>query len=141
MAAGVTAARRGLGELVARVREHSEAVLLTKNGQPAAVLLPITLYEQFLKRREAVYQVIADVRQQNDSLAMDEDELLTMISEVVPTVRSSVDVVLTRLCRTPISNLARSKSPAYFREYEKRSFLRRDGPRNPRTVPLVYTSS
>lgn len=84
---GVTEARSRLGELVDRVRYQGDAVLLEKNGRPAAALVPIALFAQFIKQREAAYQVVTDVQAQNEALDLDEDELLELINAAVHAVR------------------------------------------------------
>lgn len=84
---GVTEARSRLGELVDQVRYQGDAVVLEKNGRPAAALVPIALFEQLLKHREAAYHVVTDVQAQNEALAIDEDELLTLINAAVHAVR------------------------------------------------------
>jgi len=48
-------------------------VLLEENGRPAAAQIPIVLFAQFLKWREAAYQAVTDVQQQNEALAIDKD--------------------------------------------------------------------
>lgn len=85
---GVTEARSRLGEIVDRVRYQGDAVVLEKNGRPAAALIPIALFEQFLKRRQAAYQAVTDVQAQNETLDMDEDQLLELINEAVHAVRT-----------------------------------------------------
>jgi prevent-host-death family protein len=44
---GVTEARRRLSELIDRARYQGDTVTLLKYGKPAAVLVPIELYERW----------------------------------------------------------------------------------------------
>jgi prevent-host-death family protein len=85
---GVTEVRSRLGEIIDRVQYQGDTVVLAKNGKPAAALIPFTLFEKFLKSREAAYQVVAEVQEQNKELEMNEDELLAFINEAVHEVRA-----------------------------------------------------
>ncbi|MCC6169991.1 MAG: type II toxin-antitoxin system Phd/YefM family antitoxin [Caldilineaceae bacterium] len=84
---GVTEVRSRLGEIVDKVQYQGDTVVLEKNGKPAAVLISFALFEQFLRQRDAAYQVVVDVQQQNQDLKMNEDELLTFVDEAVHAVR------------------------------------------------------
>lgn len=84
---GVTEVRSRLGEIVDKVQYQGDTVVLEKNGKPAAALISFALFEQFLRQRDAAYQVVLDVQQQNKELELSEDELLTFVDEAVHTVR------------------------------------------------------
>lgn len=85
---GVTEVRSRFGEIVDQVQYQGDTVVLEKNGRPAAALIPIALFEKFLKNREAAYQVVEDVQAQNQQLDMDEDELLDFLNENVHEARA-----------------------------------------------------
>ncbi len=84
---GVTEARSRFGEIVDRVQYQGDTVVLEKNGKPAAALIPFTLFEKFPKSREAAFQVVKEVQEQNRELEMGEEELLAFVNEVVHEVR------------------------------------------------------
>lgn len=85
---GVTEVRSRFGEIVDQVQYQGDTVVLEKNGRPAAALIPIALFEKFLKNREAAYQVVEDVQAQNQQLDLDEDELLDFLNENVHEARA-----------------------------------------------------
>jgi prevent-host-death family protein len=85
---GVTEARSRFGEIVDKVQYQGDTVVLEKNGKPAAAIIPFALFEKFLKNREAAFQVITEVQEQNKDLDMSEDELLDFINEAVHEVRA-----------------------------------------------------
>jgi prevent-host-death family protein len=85
---GVTEARSRFGEIVDKVQYQGDTVVLEKNGKPAAALVPFALFEKFLKSRDAAYQVVLEVQQQNQDLEMGEEELLDFISDVTHEVRA-----------------------------------------------------
>lgn len=85
---GVTEVRSRFGEIVDKVQYQGDTVVLEKNGKPAAVLISFALFEKFLKSREAAYQAIVEVQEQNQELEMSEDELLAFINEAVHEVRA-----------------------------------------------------
>lgn len=52
---GVTEARTRFSELVDQVRYQGDTVTLLKSGKPAAVLVPVALFERWkAERREAI---------------------------------------------------------------------------------------
>lgn len=85
---GVTEARSRFGEIVDKVQYQGDTVVLEKNGKPAAALISFALFEKFLKSREAAFQVVTEVQEQNKDLDMSEDELLDFINEAVHEVRA-----------------------------------------------------
>jgi prevent-host-death family protein len=85
---GVTEARSRFGEIVDKVQYHGDTVVLEKNGKPAAALIPFALFEKFLKNRDAAFQIVAEVQEQNKTLDMSEDELLAFANEAVHEVRA-----------------------------------------------------
>ena len=84
----ITEARRRLGEIVGKVQYQGDTVVLTKNGKPAAALISFALFQKFLKSREAAYQAVTEVQEQNQELEMSEEELLAFINEAVHEVRA-----------------------------------------------------
>jgi prevent-host-death family protein len=85
---GVTEARSRFGEIVDKVQYQGDTVVLEKNGKPAAALISFALFEKFLKSREAAFQVVTEVQEQNKDLDMSEEELLDFINEAVHEVRA-----------------------------------------------------
>ena len=86
----VTEVRSRFGEIVDKVQYQGDTVVLEKNGRPAAALISFTLFEKFLKSREAAYQVVSEVQQQNQDLELSEEELLAFVNEAVHEVRAQL---------------------------------------------------
>ena len=82
---GVTEARSKFGELVDLVRYRGDTVVLVKSGKPAAAIVPFEWLERYRKDRAAAFQVVADVRAQNEDIS--EAELQTLINESIQAVR------------------------------------------------------
>jgi len=85
---GVTEARTRLGEIVDKVQNQGDTVVLERNGKPVAALISFAPYERFLKSREAAYQIVTEVQEQNQALGMSEEELLAFVNETVHEVRT-----------------------------------------------------
>ena len=85
---GVTEARSRFGEIVDKVHYQGDTVVLEKNGRPAAALISFALFEKFLKNREAAYQVVTEVQNQNQDLELSEDELLDLLNAATHEVRA-----------------------------------------------------
>lgn len=82
---GVTEARGKFGELVDLVRYRGDTFVLVKSGKPAAALVPFAWLERYRKDRAAAFQVVADVRAQNEDIS--EEELQALINEGIQAVR------------------------------------------------------
>ena len=82
---GVTEARGKFGELVDLVRYRGDTFVLVKSGKPAAALVPFAWLERYRKDRAAAFQVVADVRTQNEDIS--EEELQALINEGIQAVR------------------------------------------------------
>lgn len=87
---GITEARNKIGELVDMVRYRGDTVVLVKSGKPAAALVPFEWLERYNKERAAAFQVVAEVRAQNEDLDESEAELQTLINESIQAVRKQV---------------------------------------------------
>jgi prevent-host-death family protein len=85
---GVTEARGKFGELVDMVRYRGDTVVLIKSGKPAAAIVPYEWLERYQAERAAAFQVVADVRSQNEGIAESEAELQKLILESIQEVRA-----------------------------------------------------
>ena len=84
---GVTEARTRFAELVDQVRYQGDTVTLLKSGKPAAVLVPVELFERWkTERREAV----AAMRriQANVTEALSDEEAMALAVEAQEAVRN-----------------------------------------------------
>jgi prevent-host-death family protein len=80
---GVTEARGKFGELVDMVRYPGDTVVLIKSGKPAAAIVPYEWVARYQAERAAAFQVVADVRSQNEGIAESEAELQKLIHESI----------------------------------------------------------
>ena len=84
---GVTEARTRFSELIDQVRYQGDTITLIKSGKPAAVLVPVELFERWkAERREA----IAAMRriQANVTEALSDEEAMTLALEAQEAVRT-----------------------------------------------------
>lgn len=84
----VTETRQSLSELVDEVHSKGDTVVLTKNNEPSAVMIPIELFEQWKKEREERFAVIDEVQECNRDIDMSDDKLMNFVNEVVHQVRT-----------------------------------------------------
>lgn len=83
---GVTEARTRFAELVDQVRYQGDTVTLLKSGKPAAVLVPVELFERWkAERREAVTAMRRI--QANVPEALSDDEAMALALEAQEVVR------------------------------------------------------
>lgn len=84
----VTEARTRFAELVDQVRYQGTTVTLIKSGKPAAVLVPVELFEQWMRERRGALDVMRRIQQNvPDDLA--EEEAMTLAREAQQAVRST----------------------------------------------------
>jgi prevent-host-death family protein len=83
---GVTEARTRFSELVDQVRYQGDTVTLLKSGKPAAVLVPVELYEQWKAARR---NALAPMRriQANLTEPLSDDEAMALALEAQEATR------------------------------------------------------
>ena len=84
---GVTEARTKFSELVDGVRFQGDAVFLVKSGKPAAVMVPVTVYEQWQQQRNERFAVFQRIQDQDSSNVQDGNTLMEYLEEVKHEVR------------------------------------------------------
>jgi prevent-host-death family protein len=55
---GIAAARTGFRDLVDRVQYQGGAYIISRNGKPAAAVVPIEVYENWKRQREEFFSAI-----------------------------------------------------------------------------------
>ena len=61
---GVTKAREQFGELVEQVQYQGDAIVISRNGKPAAAIVPIEVYEGWKRQRKEFFDMIRQMAQQ-----------------------------------------------------------------------------
>jgi prevent-host-death family protein len=87
-ALGVTEARKRLSEVVDQVRYRGDTVTLLKNGKPAAVLVPIEVYERWKTRRRDAVAAIKRI-QASVTPGLSDEEAMKIALEAQEAVRKS----------------------------------------------------
>ncbi len=83
---GLTEARGKLSEIVNGVLYARDTYIISKQGKPAAAVVPLDILEQWQTERERLFAVMAEVHAQNQDL--DPDELMDVILEAQQAVRA-----------------------------------------------------
>ena len=83
---GAFEARRSFGRILQDVAAKGERVVVQRHGQPIAALVPIHIYEQWKKEREAFFDQIESVARRANLSSAEADELA---NEAVRDVRAS----------------------------------------------------
>jgi len=84
---GVTEARTHFAELVDQVRYRGDTVTLLKSGKPAAVLVPVELFERWKAERKAVGDLIRQI--QANAELLDEEEAMALALEAQQATRQA----------------------------------------------------
>ncbi len=82
----LTEARGKLSEIVNGVLYERDTYIISKQGKPAAAVVPLDILEQWQAERERLFQVMEEVHEQNKEL--DPDELMEVILEAQQAVRA-----------------------------------------------------
>lgn len=85
---GLTEARGKLSEIVNGVLYDRDTYIISKQGKPAAAVVPIDILEQWQAERDQLFEVIAEVHEQNKDV--DPDELMEVILEAQQAVRAEI---------------------------------------------------
>jgi prevent-host-death family protein len=74
---GVTEARVNFAELIDSVRYQGDTVLLIKSGKPAAVVVPVEMFERWKEERKERFNAFRRLRQ-TVTEPMDEEDALAL---------------------------------------------------------------
>lgn len=83
---GLTEARGKLSEIVNGVLYERDTYIISKQGKPAAAVVPLDILEQWQAERDRLFEVMDEVHEQNRNL--DPDELMEVILEAQQAVRA-----------------------------------------------------
>ena len=82
---GVTAARRQLSTIIDEVRYRGDNYVIVKHGEPAAAIVPMSLYRKWQRDRQELFAAIREVQQKN--LDADPDEVMEEVLAAQQAVR------------------------------------------------------
>jgi prevent-host-death family protein len=82
---GAFEARRKLGKILKEVSGKGDRYVVEYHGEPVAAVVPIQLYEQWKRRREAFFDTM---RLTAERANMSEEEAMTLAQEAIQAVRS-----------------------------------------------------
>lgn len=86
---GVTEVRQNLAEVIDEVRTKGESYIVLRHGEPAAAIVPVGVYEQWLKSRESLFGAIREMQSRHPDA--DPDEILREVLRAQQEVRSRGD--------------------------------------------------
>ena len=84
---GVTEARTRFSELIDQVRYQGDTITLIKSGKPAAVLVPVELFERWKAERREAMAAMRRI-QANVTEALSDEEAMTLALEAQEAVRT-----------------------------------------------------
>ena len=82
---GVTDARRQFSSIIDEVRYRGDNYVIVKHGEPAAAIVPISLYRRWQHERQELFNVIREIRRRNQEA--DPDEVMQEVLEAQQAVR------------------------------------------------------
>jgi prevent-host-death family protein len=82
---GSREARNNFANLMGRVHDSQETVIVERSGKPMLAMIPIELYQQLIAEREARFQIVDRIKNRLPDLP--EDEVMQDVAEAVAAVR------------------------------------------------------
>ena len=83
---GLSEVRGRLSQIVNDVLYDRDIYIISKQGKPAAAVVPLDVLEQWQAERDRLFEVMDEVHEQNQDL--DPDELMEVILEAQQAVRA-----------------------------------------------------
>lgn len=78
-------ARRNFGEILQEVAANGDNVVVERHGKPVAVVVPLHVYQQWQRSREAFFEKIRQAAERAD---MSPEEGDALVEEVIEKVRA-----------------------------------------------------
>lgn len=85
---GVTEAREKLSAVVDKVQHQGDAFIISRHGKPAAVVVPVEVYENWKKQRSEFFDLIRDLQERAD---LDPEEAERLAAEAVAAARGQTE--------------------------------------------------
>ncbi len=87
---GAFEARRQFGDVLDSVVANGDKFVVERNGKPVAAVVPVQLYEQWKRRREAFFERIRAAAERSKAYEdLSEEEAMRIANEAVQAVRSN----------------------------------------------------
>jgi len=83
---GVTKARERLSEIVESVQYQNDAYIISRHGRPAAVVVPVEVYESWKRRRKEFFDLVREFQEAGGK--RDTYEVMQDVLEAQQAVRS-----------------------------------------------------
>jgi prevent-host-death family protein len=80
-------ARQNFSELIGRVHEDGEIVILESSSEPVAVMVPLDMYSRWMERREARFDRLEKIIRERRPVDYSEEEVEADIAEALAAVR------------------------------------------------------
>ena len=84
---GITEARRQFSSIIDEVRYRGDNYVIVKHGEPAAAIVPISLYRKWQHERQELFNVIREIRERNQEA--DPDEVMQEVLKAQQAVRQA----------------------------------------------------
>lgn len=81
--------RKRLSDILDEVQFNREKYIIERKGKPAVALVPLSVYENWKRDRERLFELIA--KAQNNSGEQDPDEIMALVLEAQEATRAEND--------------------------------------------------
>lgn len=84
---GAREARQKFSELLGRVHYGGETVILESSGKPMAAVVPLEMYSQMMKERDARFERLETILREGRPVEYSEEEVEADVAEAIAAVR------------------------------------------------------
>jgi prevent-host-death family protein len=84
---GAREARQRFSELLGRVHYGGETVILESSGKPMAAVVPLEIYSQIMKERDAQFERLDSILREGRPVEYSEEEVEADVAEAIAAVR------------------------------------------------------
>ena len=82
---GITEIRTEIGTIVEKVHNRGDVYIIQRHGKPAAAVVPLEIYEQWKRERDAFFDTIRGV---SENVDLTPDQAGRIASEAIASVRT-----------------------------------------------------
>ncbi|MBL7063727.1 MAG: type II toxin-antitoxin system Phd/YefM family antitoxin [Anaerolineae bacterium] len=83
---GITRAREEFSNIIEQVQYQGDSYIISRHGKPAAAVVPIEVYENWKRQREAFFDAIRRIQEANKDA--DPDQVMQDVLQAQQAVRS-----------------------------------------------------
>ena len=83
---GITRAREEFSDIIGQVQYQGDSIIISRHGKPAAAVVPMEVYENWKRQREAFFDAVRKIQEANQGA--DPDQVMQDVLRAQQAIRS-----------------------------------------------------